>query len=92
MPKVAHKFAIGGTAASARLCDSLQEARDAPYFFEAVIAFAHRPIPFGPGYEAWRRRLLRRMRDGKEICFLGPWGSSDEGNGGKISFGCVFSG
>ena len=89
MLKVVHKFAIGGTATSARLCLSLQEAKDAPYFFEAVIAFAHKPIPFGPGYQSWRRRMQRRMREGKEIYFLGPWGAGKDDDGGKIAFGSI---
>ncbi len=87
MLKVADKFALGGVASSARLCDSLREARDAPYFYEALIAFAHQPIPFGPDYAKWRRRLQRRMRNGKDIYFMGPWGSHSEADGGKISFG-----
>ena len=87
MLKVAHRFAIGGVASGARLCDSLQEARDAPYFYEALITFAHQPIPFGPDYAKWRRRVQRRMRDGKEIYFLGPGGRDSGADGGKISFG-----
>lgn len=88
MLKVAHKFAIGGAAESARICKSLQEAKDAPYFYEAVVAFAHKPIPFGPDYANWRRRMQRRMRAGKEIYFLGPWGPGDD-EGSRIAFGSI---
>jgi hypothetical protein len=85
--QVAHQFAIGGSPASARLCSSLSEAKDAPYFYEAVIEFAHKPIPFGPDYQNWRRRMQRRMRQGKEIYFMGPWGDSPDQEGGGVAFG-----
>ena len=65
------RFAIAGNAVSAHLCASLQEARDEPYFFEALFSFSQRPIPFGEGYEVWRQSMDERMRNGKEIYFLG---------------------
>ena len=71
--KVADHFAIPGTPVSARLCDSLQDAREAPLFHEALFGFAQQPIPFGSGYEKWRRRMDKRMRSGKEVYFAGPF-------------------
>ena len=65
------KFALGGEAVSARMCRSLQEAAGAPYFFEALFSFSQQPIPFGPRYEAWRKRMAERMEKGKELYFLG---------------------
>ena len=47
---VVGRFSIPGTAVSARLCDSLQEASSAPYFFEYYFGFCQRPFPFGKRY------------------------------------------
>jgi hypothetical protein len=64
-------FSLGSPAVSAAVCLTLQEARDQPYFFEAVFSFAQQPIPFGDGYEAWRRQADVRMRAGKDLYYLG---------------------
>lgn len=64
-------FSLGGRAVRAEVCQSLQEAREAPYFFEALFDFAQRPIPFGAQYEAWRAAKDTLMRSGKEISYLG---------------------
>jgi hypothetical protein len=69
--KVAHDFATGEPPASAKVCWSLRDAKDAPFFYEALFSFAQQPIPNGPGYEKWRKRMDRRMRNGREIYFLG---------------------
>ena len=71
--EVAGHFALPGTPVSTRVCESLQEAREAPLFFEALFNFAQRPIPFGDGYEEWRRRIGTLMREGKEIYAVGPF-------------------
>ena len=71
--KVADHFAIPGTPESARLCESLQDAREAPFFYEAIFDFAQKTIPFGSGYEKWRRRMDKRMRRGQEIYCAGPF-------------------
>lgn len=73
--KVAGHFALPGTPRSARLCASLQDAREAPLFYEALVSFGQQPIPFGPGYQKWRRRTNKRMRQGKEIYAVGPFGA-----------------
>ena len=74
--RVADHFALPGTPVSARVCDTLQEAREAPLFFEALFEFAQRPIPFGDGYEAWRERADRLMQEGKEVYAVGPFSLS----------------
>lgn len=65
-------FALPGTPASARLCDSLRDAREAPFFYEALFEFAQKRIPFGSGYEKWRLRMDKLMQQGKEIYSFGP--------------------
>lgn len=73
---VAGHFALPGTPASTRVCESLQEAREAPFFYEALFDFAQRPIPFGDGYEDWRRTMDELMREGQEIYAVGPFSST----------------
>jgi hypothetical protein len=70
---VAGHFALPGTPASAKLCESLQDAREAPFFYEALFEFAQKPIPSGSGYQKWRRRTDKLMRQGKEIYAVGPF-------------------
>jgi hypothetical protein len=85
--KEAHRFAVRGTPAKARLCWSLQDARDAPYFYEALFYFCQQPIPFGPGYRKWRKRMDGRMRRGHELWFIGPSKPPTDEQGGSITFG-----
>lgn len=63
-------FSLGSEAVRAEVCATLQEARDQPYFFEALFDFSHRRIP-DDGHEAWRSEIDRRMRAGKELYYLG---------------------
>jgi hypothetical protein len=70
----AEKCSLGGAAVSARLCGTLKEAAespDAPYFFECFLAFCRPPIPFGDGYEDWRRERADAMENGREIAYCG---------------------
>lgn len=63
---------INGEPTRAELCHSLRDARDAPYFYEALLSFA-RPT-HKPGlrrYKRWRKRTADAMRNGKQISFLG---------------------
>ena len=69
--RAAAKFAVGGPPVSARVCASLQEAAAQPYFYEALIRMAGRPIPYAEGYDAWRREKAKAMDEGREIYFLG---------------------
>ena len=68
--QTASKF-VGPEAASARVCLTLQDARDAPYFFESLIDFGQKRIPSGRRRKRWRRGIDRAMREGKEIYYLG---------------------
>ena len=67
----AHHFSLGGKPIQASVCDSLSEASGAPYFFEGLLAISRESIPFGPGYEEWRKSKLEAMAKGREIHFLG---------------------
>lgn len=64
-------FHLAGKPVSARVCYTLQEARDQAYFFECLFAMSQRPIPFGNGYGAWRSEMDKRMRAGRELYYLG---------------------
>ena len=56
---------------TSRLCDTLQEAANAPYFFEGLLYFAQQsPIPFGDTYETWARERREAMEAGREIYYL----------------------
>lgn len=56
---------------SLSLCDTLSELREAPYFFESLISFSWRPIPFGPNYEQWRESTRREVELGRHIYCVG---------------------
>lgn len=71
--RVSPKFKMPGRPVAARVCDSLQEASDAPFFFEYFFGFCQKPIPFGDGYEDWRQQMDERMQNGYEIAGLGPY-------------------
>lgn len=58
---VVRKFKTPGSAVSARVRDNLQEARNAPFFFEYFFGFCQKSIPFGDGYEARRHDIDGRM-------------------------------
>ena len=80
-------FALGGVAASAHLCDSLQAARDQPYFYECFFLMCQERIPFGPRYQAWKRRIAEAMEKGRQICYLGSTTKPTGAEPGKIAFG-----
>jgi len=73
MMSVVGRFKTPGVAVSARVCDSLQEASSAPYFFEYYFSFCQHPIPFDDRYDAWRSDMDALMRAGKEIAGVGPY-------------------
>ena len=70
---VATHFKLPGAPLRARVCDSLQEARDAPYFYEYFFSFCQKRIPFGDQYQEWRAHIDERMRAGHEIAAIGPF-------------------
>ena len=69
--RAATQFSIGGKPLSARVCASLREAVSQPYFYEALLTLAQEPIPYGDGYDKWRREKAEDMAEGREFCFLG---------------------
>jgi hypothetical protein len=55
-----------------RICSSLREVSQYEYFFEALVYFCWRPIPFGTKtYSRWRTATRKRLESGKDIIFLG---------------------
>lgn len=67
----AHRFALGGLATAASVCDSMSQASGAPLFYEGLLAMGRQPIPFGTGFEEWRREKAARMAQGKDLWYLG---------------------
>lgn len=65
------RFDLGGTPKVVELCPTLQDASEAPYFFEALFKMSQRPIPFGSGYKAWSKRTLVSLKNGQELYYLG---------------------
>lgn len=56
---------------SIELCYSLMEIADQPYFYETLIRFVQEPIPFGRGYEKWKKKKRKALIAGNEIAFMG---------------------
>jgi hypothetical protein len=48
-----------------RVCTSLQELSSCPYFFEGLLGFAWKPIPFGDAYDQWREERRAELLSGK---------------------------
>ena len=54
------------------ICDSLQEVSGCRYFYEGLLIFSHKPIPFGKKtYWVWAKKMRKAIPKGKEICLLG---------------------
>lgn len=64
-------FSLGGVPKSARVCVSLQEASNEPYFYEALFDFGQQRIPSGRMYSRWSRRVAEEMEQGKHLWYLG---------------------
>ncbi|HLU08566.1 MAG TPA: hypothetical protein VK003_02790 [Oceanobacillus sp.] len=62
---------FGEKLVRARLCQSLQEASNEPYFYEYFFAMCQKKIPFGEEYHQWRKEMDEKMRSGKELYYLG---------------------
>jgi hypothetical protein len=61
-----------GHATAAQVCWSLRDARDAPYFYEALIDFAAElAARKNSDFEAWRERTDQEMRAGQHLWYLG---------------------
>ncbi len=66
-----HRFALGGKATKARLCESLQEASNEAGFYECFFSMCQEKIPFGKTtYPKWRARMDKKMKMGKELYYL----------------------
>jgi hypothetical protein len=53
------------------ICATLQEASAEPYFYEGLLWISQTRIPFGEGYEEWRREKRERIAAGKDLFYLG---------------------
>lgn len=65
------KYQLGGEVASIRVCDTLQQAAHAAYFFEALFHFAQCPVPRGEAYQSWKERMREELAEGKQLYYLG---------------------
>ena len=69
--KYASTFGIK-KAKTVTVCDSLQEAAKARYFYEAFFHISQEKIPLGKRtYEFWRIKMKKQMRKGREIYYCG---------------------
>jgi hypothetical protein len=64
------KFGIE-SAISFEVCNSLQEGAKAQYFYENFFMMCQSKIPFGKKYNAWQKSMVKKIKSGKEIYFLG---------------------
>jgi hypothetical protein len=53
------------------ICATLQEAREEPYFFEALVLFARQPAIDAAHRAEWEARCRERVNSGKDIYHLG---------------------
>ena len=53
------------------LCESLQESSSERFFFENFFMMSQVKIPFGSKYGKWKSSMAKKIREGKEIYFLG---------------------
>lgn len=71
--RVASHFKTPGRAVTAELCGSLQEASEAPYFYEHFFGFCQERVEVGKDHDDWRQRMDQRMNAGYEIAGIGPY-------------------
>src|SRR5205823_10318213 len=62
---------LGGKPVGARVCWSLAEARDAHYFYEALVHFASQSVSDGRDFQEWLALVSEQMERGAEIYYLG---------------------
>ena len=65
------QFKLPAPAVRASLCPWLRDAAAAPAFYEYYFDFCQKTIPRGDEYEAWRADMDARMREGREIAYIG---------------------
>jgi hypothetical protein len=69
--KHAPKYGIKSVR-SVTVCDSLQLASKARYFYEALLRFSPAKIPFGKKtYEPWRAKVRVQMSAGSQLFYCG---------------------
>jgi hypothetical protein len=65
------KFGVKG-ASKLYLCESLREAAQQKYFFEAFFELSQEKISFGiKTYPKWKAKQKARIKNGKGIYYLG---------------------
>lgn len=63
---------LDGTPVGAALCATLGAASSQPYFCEALFEVTRDAVaPGSRGYERWRKRISREVKNGRMIWFLG---------------------
>jgi hypothetical protein len=65
------QYGVDRKIATSRVCATLQEAAQAPYFFEGFMYFCHRPIPYGDEYDRWKTKVRSEMEEGRGVYYLG---------------------
>lgn len=65
----ARQFSLGGQPVEARICATLREAADTPYFYESLLSFARQPLP--DDQDHWRTHIAEEMDLGHEISYCG---------------------
>jgi hypothetical protein len=68
---MSHRFSLGGVPVSARLRRSLHDAAAEPMFFECFYAMCQKRCRVDDDYTVWRSDMDEKMRNGKEIYYLG---------------------
>ncbi len=71
--RTAARFALVVDAIAAKVCETLQQAKNAPLSYEASIEVAQKSMSFGNDYDTRRRAVDELMGEGKQIYFIGPW-------------------
>ena len=69
--EVASGFSLRSVATRVEVCYSIAEARDAPYFYEAVMSFSAAMATERINSKKWKRTQAERMFAGKEIFYMG---------------------
>lgn len=65
------RFDLGGKPTIVELCPTLDDASDAPYFYETFFKMTQTSIPRGRAYAAWARRTVAGIDAGDELYYLG---------------------
>ncbi len=78
--KASAAFALGGTPADARVCDTLQAASGERYFYECLIAMQQKmPNAAKKKFAAWADKVTAAVLRGGELYYLGAPADQDGG-------------